>query len=100
MLETPTLAKALVGAEAANSVSTVKYREPSASEKAVASAIADEVGRIEAKLSVTLSHIEGNYESQVANLKLKIKAQKYLLPLLIGVLLFGVLIGFGLGRFV
>ena len=100
MLETPTLAKALVGAEAANSVSTVKYREPSASEKAVASVIADEVGRIEAKLSVTLSHIEGNYESQVANLKLKIKAQKHLLPLLISALLSGVLIGFGLGRFV
>lgn len=100
MLETPTLAKALVGAEAANSVSTVKYREPSASERAIASVIADEVGRIEAKLSVTLSHIEGNYESQLANLKLKIKAQKYLLPLLIGALLSGVLIGFGLGRFV
>ena len=100
MLETPTLAKALVGAEAANSVSTVKYREPSASEKAVASVIADEVGRIEAKLSVTLSHIEGNYESQVANLKLRLVAQKFLVPALIGVLLFGVLIGFGLGRFV
>lgn len=100
MLETPTLAKALVGAEAANSVSTVKYREPSASERAIASVIADEVGRIEAKLSVTLSHIEGNYESQVANLKLKLVTQKFVLPLLIGALLCGVLIGFGLGRFV
>ena len=98
MLETPTLAKALVGAEAANSVSTVKYREPSASEKAVASVIADEVGRIEAKLSVTLSHIEGNYESQVASLKWKIRGQKHLLPLLISALLSGVLIGLGLGR--
>ena len=100
MLPPDKLAAALTGAEANHSVKDVLYREPTASEKAVASVIADEVGRIEAKLSVTLSHIEGNYESQVANLKLKIKAQKYLLPLLIGVLLFGVLIGFGLGRFV
>ena len=69
VLNTPTLAKALVGAEASNSVATVKYREPTANEAAVASAIADEVGRIEAKLSVMLSHIEGRYESEIAKLK-------------------------------
>ena len=100
MLPPDKLAAALTGAEANQSVKTVMYREPTASEKAVAEEIAHEVGRIEAKMSVMLAHIEGHYESQVANLKLKIKAQKYLLPLLIGALLSGVLIGFGLGRFV
>ena len=90
----------LVGAEANHSVRDIVYREPTASEKAVTETIATEVGRIEAKMSVMLAHIEGHYESQVENLKLKIKAQKYALPLLISALLSGVLIGFGLGRFV
>ena len=98
MLETPTLAKALVGAEAANSVSTVKYREPSASEKAVASAIADEVGRIEAKLSVTLAHIEGHYESQVANLKLKLTAARWYWETIAAVFAVAVVFGFVIGR--
>lgn len=31
-----------------------------------------EVGKIEAQLSVLVSHIEGRYESEVANLKLEV----------------------------
>ncbi len=65
---------------------------------AVTKVFNEELGGIEAKLSILLSHVEGRYESQLANLKLKIKAQKYLLPLLIGALITGVLIGLGLGR--
>ena len=71
MLSAETLSKALVGAEANQSAKTVLYREPTASEKAVAEEIAHEIGRIEAKLSVLLAHIEGHYESQLANLKLE-----------------------------
>ena len=72
MLDNSTLAKAIVGAEASKSVGAVMYREPTASEKVVASVIADEVGRIEAKVSLLLSHIEGHYESKVANLELEV----------------------------
>jgi phage host-nuclease inhibitor protein Gam len=72
MLGPDLLSKALVGAEANQSVKTVMYREPTASEKAVAEEIAHEVGRIEAKMSVMLAHIEGHYESQVANLKIEL----------------------------
>jgi hypothetical protein len=39
---------------------------------AISSVIADEVGRIEAQLSVLLAHVEGRYESEIANLKLEI----------------------------
>jgi phage host-nuclease inhibitor protein Gam len=76
MLDNPALAKALVGAEASNSVATVKYAAPTADEKRVSELIAHEVGRIEAKLSVMLAHIEGNYESHVANLKLEVARLK------------------------
>ena len=72
MLAPDLLSKALVGAEANQSVKTVMYREPTASEKAITEEIAHEVGRIEAKLSVMLAHIEGHYESQVANLKIEL----------------------------
>lgn len=100
MLAPDLLSKALVGAEANQSVKTVMYREPTASEKAVAEEIAHEVGRIEAKMSVMLSHIEGHYESQVANLKLQITTQKFLVPVLIGCVLIGALIGFAIGKIV
>ena len=98
MLDNPKLAAALVGAEASNSVATVKYREPSASEKAVASAIADEVGRIEAKTSLMLAHIEGHYESQVANLKLKLVAARWYWETLASAALLFSVVGFVLGR--
>src|SRR5271157_4772463 len=100
MLDTPTLTKALVGAEASSSVAAVKYRVPSADEKAVQIEIDHEVGRIEQKLSVMLAHIEGHYESQVANMKLKLKLstqKSWVLPL---VAVFGIVIGFVLGRIV
>ena len=100
MLETPTLAKALVGAEASYAVSTVKYREPTAGEKAVAFAIADEVGRIESRVSVMLAHIEGHYESQVANLKLRLVTQKFLIPALIGIFFLGAAAGFVIGKII
>jgi hypothetical protein len=98
MLDSPTLAKALVGAEASNSVATVKYREPSASESRVASVIADEVGRIEAKLSIMLAHVEGNYESQVANLKLKLVAARWYWETLAAVAVAFSALGFVIGR--
>ena len=72
MLPVETLAKALTGAEASNSVAAVKYAAPTADETKVQAAIDAEVGRLHAKLSVMLSHIEGHYESQVANLKIKL----------------------------
>jgi len=98
VLDTPTLTKALVGAEAANSVATIKYAAPSADEKKIEGIIADEVGRIEARLSVMLAHIEGNYESQVANLKLKVAAIKWLWPLAIVLTLMVLGLGVELGR--
>ena len=99
MLESAQLAKALVGAETNNSVRDVLNRVPG-NEKAIAVEIAHEVGRVEAKLSVMLSHIEGHYESQVANLKLQITTQKFLVPALIGIFFLGALIGFAVGKIV
>lgn len=98
MLDSSTLAKALVGAEASNSVAAVKYREPSANEKVVASVIADEVGRLEAKLSVLLAHVEGHYESQVANLKLKLVAARWYWETIAAVAVLSGAMGFALGR--
>ncbi len=69
MLPPDKLAAALVGSEANHSVKDVLYREPSANEKAVSAAINDEIGRIEAKMSVMLAHIEGHYEAEIAKLK-------------------------------
>ena len=71
MLAPDLLSKALVGAETNNSVRDVLNRVPG-NEKAITEEIAHEVGRIEAKLSVMLAHIEGHYESQVANLKIEL----------------------------
>ncbi len=65
---------------------------------AVTKVFNEELGAIEAKLSILLSHVEGRYESELANLKLKLVTQKFMLPLLIGALITGVLIGLGLGR--
>jgi hypothetical protein len=100
MLNNPTLAKALVGAEANNAVAAVKYAAPTADETKVGELISHEVGRIEARVSVMLSHIEGNYESQVANLKLKLTTQKFLYPILIALPLIGGVIGFVIGKIV
>ena len=99
MLESAQLAKALVGAETNNSVRDVLNRVPG-NEKAIAVEIAHEVGRVEAKLSVMLSHIEGHYESQVANLKLRLVAQKFLVPALIGTFFLGAAAGFVIGKIV
>ena len=98
MLPSETLSKALVGAEANQSVKTVLYREPTAGEKAVAEEIACEIGRIEAKLSVTLAHIEGHYESQVANLKLKLTAARWYWETIAAVFAVAVVFGFVIGR--
>jgi len=64
----------------------------------VTTAISAEINRVEGQLSVLLSNVEGHYQSEVANLKLKLVTQKFMLPLLIGALITGVLIGLGLGR--
>ena len=100
MLSADKTAAALVGAEANHSVRDIVYREPTASEKAVTETIATEVGRIEAKMSVMLAHIEGHYESQVANLKLRLVAQKFLVPALIGIFFLGAAAGFVIGKIV
>jgi hypothetical protein len=58
----------------------------------------EEIGGVTAQLSVMLSHVEGRYESDLANLKVKLVTQKFLVPSLIGILALGAAIGFVLGR--
>ena len=72
MLEAATMAKALVEAEANHSVKNILYAAPTADETRVREIIADEIGRLHAKMSVVLMHIEGEYESKVANLQLQV----------------------------
>jgi len=74
MLEAATMAKALVEAEANHSVKNILYAAPTADETRVREIIADEIGRLHAKMSVALMHIEGEYESKVANLQLKLQS--------------------------
>ncbi len=75
MLEPATMAKALVEAEANHSVKNILYAAPTADETRVREIIADEIGRLHAKMSVALMHIEGEYESKLANLQLQAKQQ-------------------------
>ncbi len=99
MHNTAVLASVLTGATASQSVQTVMDKAPDASEKRVAATIADEVGRIEKHLSLVLAHVEGHYESQVANLKLKLVAIRFYWMTLISVTLIGGAIGFAVGHF-
>jgi len=75
VLDTPTLTKALVEAEANASVRNIKYAAPTADEAKITEIVKDEIGRIEAKMSILLMHIEGEYESKIANLELALKKQ-------------------------
>lgn len=72
MLPAKNLAQAIVSAEASDAVKTVKESLKTFDEKAVAHEIEQEVCRIMGATAITLAHIEGHYESQVANLKLKV----------------------------
>jgi hypothetical protein len=96
VLDAATLAKAIVSSTASQSVQTVMDRVPTADEKRVGATIADEVGRIEKVASLMLAHIEGHYESRLANARLKLHAhQPWVQALVVAA---AVIIGFAVGR--
>jgi hypothetical protein len=74
------------------------YQVPTADEVKVGATIADEIGRIEHKLSLMLAHIEGHYESQVAKLKAKLVITRMYWPAVGAMTILGALIGIVVGK--
>jgi len=99
MLANDKLASAIVGATANHSVKDVMYAAPTADETRISGILKDEIGRIESKVSVLLSHIEGHYESQVANANLKVTLSKYWRSLLAVAFALGNTVGVFVGHY-